>query len=86
MIVDNIIDLDILQTKIHPNPTKEFLNIELKKGLAASVSLKDFNGKTVLTKVINDEDQIDIESLPDGVYLLLIETELGSWIERVVKM
>ena len=86
LIVDNIEDISVLEIKIYPNPTKELLNVELQNEINASISLMDCNGKLVLSKIINQVDQIEMANLPNGVYLLSIQTGSSYWLERVIKL
>jgi len=48
--------------------------------------LRDYTGKSVLTKVVKQENQLDISDLPNGVYMIEIKTSGGIWIEKVLKI
>jgi hypothetical protein len=64
----------------YPNPTKDFLHIELTNELSGKIT--DLTGKTLMT--INTKD-IDISSLPAGIYLLDITSEDKHHISKIVK-
>jgi hypothetical protein len=68
--VDNI---DI-KTKVYPNPTTNFLIVELEKNVNADILVYDINGKLVLKDKLNDENQkqFDFSFLKQGNYLLHI--------------
>lgn len=63
--------------KIYPNPTQDYLTIELDKGKIKHLYITDMSGKVVLrkSKVINH--QIDVSHLDVGNYVLIVETEEG---------
>ncbi len=61
--------------KFYPNPASTSLQIETTQ--VGTYSLIDYMGKIVLTgKLINGENQLDISSLPNGMYLLQINNTI----------
>jgi len=68
-----VINLDI-KTKIYPNPTTNFIIIELEKNVNAELLVYDINGKIVIKDKLNDErqKQLDFSFLKQGNYLLHI--------------
>lgn len=69
--------------RLYPNPTRGILYIDCPVPFIAEV--KDVVGKTVLSQIA--ASQVDLSSLPDGIYLLLLQNPDGSLItkQRVVK-
>jgi hypothetical protein len=67
-----IVENDIENILMYPNPTKDILNF---KGLTASVSIYilDVFGKKVASRTIENNDTIDVSNLPSGIYLVHIE-------------
>jgi hypothetical protein len=65
----------IKDLKIYPNPTQDYLIIELDKGRIQYLKITDMSGRVVLqqSKVINN--QIDISHLALGTYILTLEDE-----------
>jgi hypothetical protein len=49
------------------------------------IIIRDLNGKTHLTKQINSNDKININSLSKGVYLIEINTNEGSILKKIIK-
>ena len=68
-----VVNIDI-QTKVYPNPTTNFLIIELEKNVNADILVYDINGKLVIKDRLNDEQQkqLDFGFLTQGNYLLHI--------------
>jgi len=63
--------------KIYPNPTSEFLNIQIQKPISNLViGIIDSSGKKILTtKFTNEDNGIDISDLTPGIYILTCITE-----------
>ena len=68
-----VVNIDI-KTKVYPNPTTNFLIIELEKNVNADILVYDINGKIVIKDKLNDEQQkqLDFSFLNQGNYLLHI--------------
>ena len=70
-----------------PNPANKELNIKSESSNISSVKL--FNALGFVNyefKGVNDSRlTIDIEDLPNGVYYLNVQTEMGSLLKRVLK-
>ena len=68
-----VVNLDI-KTKIYPNPTTNFLIIELEKNVNAELLVYDINGKIVIKDKLNEEQkkQLDFSFLNQGNYFLHI--------------
>ncbi len=77
-------DNELLKTSVYPNPTKNYININDSplKNIKENKVL-DINGKVILK---TNQKQINLDFLPNGVYLLKIETETGETeIHKIVK-
>ena len=63
-----------IKTKIYPNPTTNFIIVELEKNVNADILVYDINGKIVIEDKLNDENQkqLDFSFLKQGNYLLNI--------------
>lgn len=69
---------------VYPNPTSDVFNIDLPKGVeVTSSSLVDVMGRTTGVQYING--QMDVSALAKGVYFLNIDTNQGSFTQKVVK-
>ena len=72
-ITTAVVNLDI-KTKIYPNPTTNFIIIELEKNVNAELLVYDINGKIVIKDKLRDEQkkQLDFSFLAQVNYLLHI--------------
>jgi hypothetical protein len=64
----------------YPNPTKDFLHIDLEKEFSGSIY--DITGKTLMN--VNTKD-VDVSSLSAGIYLLDITSEGKHYVSKIVK-
>lgn len=76
--------------EVYPNPAKDVLNISLK-GEAMNnmvVQLYGANGKLVLERAVDNSKQIqlDMSSLPKGIYMLKVNSEEGVTARQITKM
>jgi len=72
---------------IYPNPFSSILNLSFPEGtLPSVVSILNSDGKRVYTSVFNArESQIDLSSLPSGLYIVSIQNNSGSTLRKIVK-
>jgi len=72
------------QLKIHPNPTNSFIHIQ---GLQeeAKVIIQHINGQVIKT-VTTTDGQVDINELPNGLYIFEIQNKLLVERHKVLKI
>ncbi len=77
-------ETEINSTKIYPNPASDFLQID---NLTEKTKLEVFSmdGKLHQTKVVYGNTTINIENLPDALYLVKIQTDSGVLIKKFLK-
>jgi polyhydroxybutyrate depolymerase len=66
---------------IYPNPANDLVTIEAEEFVSTSVL--DINGRTIMS---SEKRQIDISALSKGVYSIIIFTEKGKAVKKLVKM
>lgn len=75
-------------SKIFPNPTRDFVNVDLKKENKVTYLLTDLKGKTLLNgQLASIQNKIDLSEYPDGTYILTlvnIETK-EKYSSRIIK-
>ena len=60
-------------SKVYPNPTTDFVNIELQQKNKITYQLTDLNGKTVLQGQFTDtKNKIDLSGQTAGVFYLTL--------------
>ena len=64
--------------KKYPNPTQDWLTVELKESQLKSIKITDMTGKIVLEQHNLVNNQLDISRLSLGVYILSIEDKEGN--------
>ena len=80
-LAENSISNDL---KIYPNPTRGPLFIEIAEQELQQVELFDLPGKTLLNSH-DKTNQLDISSLPAGVYVLKVTTVNGIATKKIIK-
>jgi len=73
--------LDATKVSIYPNPTSDHLNIKTN-AVITSIEMFDLLGKSVLQS--SGAEQIKVNHLPAGVYMLRINTEQGKLTKKVI--
>ena len=77
-----------IKTKIYPNPTTNFIIVELEKNVNADIKVYDINGKIVIEDKLNDENekQLDFSFLKQGNYLLHINISDKQSVYKIQKI
>jgi hypothetical protein len=75
-----------LFVSIVPNPTNGLFSIQCSEGSAIALTVRDVQGKTVLTGAgIVSGQSIDLSAVENGVYFLQISSANGTAVQRIVK-
>ena len=70
--------------QIYPNPTTDFINISSKEKINTA-EIYDINGRMLL-KTNKIDDEISLENLNSGIYLILLQLENGKTeIQKIIK-
>ena len=78
IIIDNSVG-------IYPNPTKDVVNVKANSTIT-SIEVYDAQGRIVQKKISNAENEVvDVSNVTKGIYFLMIKTELGQKVEKLVK-
>ena len=81
--IDELIDLKVT---LFPNPTSDALSIQFSDEIEGELILRDYTGKVILTQILKQDNQLDMNGLPNGLYMVELKTENGTWIERITKI
>lgn len=74
------------ELKIYPNPTNSIINIDSKNMIVKKLSLVDLNGRILeLENSFENQAEINISNLKNGIYLMEIKTEKGVIFKKVIK-
>ena len=87
--VENVLGIGtnpLLNSSVYPNPTKGIVNVAIPALTDnATINLYDIQGRKILSKETNQVyTTFGIENLQDGIYLINIETDLGSITKKIV--
>lgn len=72
-----------VKANIYPNPTKDVVNIECE-GMT-NIKVFSMDGKLVKVFGVNGS-QCKIDDLESGIYLIMIETDRGASLKKIVKL
>lgn len=77
---------DILASNfnIYPNPAKDFINIKSSSAAISSVKIYDLLGKQVRAEDNLQNSKIDVSDIASGIYLMKINSNLGSLTRKIV--
>lgn len=73
---------------VAPNPTDGVFVVQLPEGVIDQtiLTLWDTNGKLLKTMTVQKQSiNLDLSIFPTGIYMIRLENEQGTWIEKVVK-
>lgn len=76
--------LRVVEGRIFPNPAENYINVEVA-GEMQAITIFDMMGKVVLQDLNPTNTQIDISAVPNGTYLLVVETMDGFFKAKLVK-
>jgi len=83
----NVSDLNLSEIVVYPNPTSKNLTIKLPTNSYnnGKFSLVDLQGRTILTKEINQtEESLLLDYLSEGIYLLTISVDNQKITKKIV--
>jgi uncharacterized delta-60 repeat protein len=77
------IDIDenhqVLDLKIYPNPSSEWVSIKRNENIRTlKVQVYNLYGKLLNEEMLEGEDRLKVEHLPDGLYILRIQNSSGA--------
>ncbi len=70
------------QILAYPNPFESLLNVRINQAGLVNIFLIDLQGKVL---VQTHEPRVDTREIPNGVYILRVETAQGLYLQKVVK-
>jgi hypothetical protein len=70
-LTTSVIEINNTLINIYPNPTSGTIYLDYNSNLHLQIKIFDYKGKLVLSQ--KDTQQINVHTLPDGIYLLELE-------------
>ena len=72
---NNVKDINALPVSIFPNPTQNELNIHATSNSTMNVMIADISGKTIMNvSELAPRSNINVESLPNGLYFITVQS------------
>ncbi len=69
---------------VYPNPANDVLNIKANSSIR-SIEIYDVQGRIILKKILDVENEtIDVSGLNKGIYFMMVKTQKGQKVEKVV--
>ena len=81
----NVEDFNIASVKIHPNPVKNTLTIDLKSDVSTSIDIFDILGKRVLKHTISKTSNLNVQNLNSGIYIVKITQGNSTVTKKLIK-
>jgi hypothetical protein len=75
---------EIISTSVYPNPAADKINIQLGDLTNVNAELIDITGKVVLSKILNNNSEINVNEISRGVYSLRLTHEKNVQTVQVV--
>ena len=76
----------LLSVNVAPNPTSGLLTVFVGNASEGTITINSLEGKLMIEQSINKtETELDLSSLPMGVYMLVINANNGTAVKRIVK-
>lgn len=78
---------DFSQLSLFPNPTADFLYLQLPKGIAGPIALRlfDVQGRLLRHETIDTGQRVNVEGLPSGSYLIKVMIDEVLYMGKFVK-
>ena len=81
---------DILSDKttatIYPNPVKDIMKVDVKNADISFIEIYNLTGNRVLTKKVDQgTTNLDVSSLPQGIYIVSFKGSGGTYNRKFIK-
>lgn len=86
---NSIADLELMNSlSVYPNPSNGLVNISLTSNQDVTLSLINTAGQELINKTYTVagqfNEQLDLQALPKGIYIIKLSTNNGNAIQRIV--
>ncbi|WP_306350505.1 kelch repeat-containing protein [Flavobacterium sp. '19STA2R22 D10 B1'] len=82
-VIDHPEIMNSKKMKLYPNPSDSFITIEIADTIK-SVLLYELNGREVINQNGTDK-KLDISSLNSGIYIVKVNTNNATYIDKIIK-
>lgn len=79
-------NLEELGISIYPNPTNGILKLNFAGNQVQKLNVSDITGKTVFEKTnVQQNETIDLSGFANGIYIIILETENGTFSSKIMR-
>jgi len=78
-------EFDTINVKLHPNPVKNSLTVDLKYEVDTNIEIYDILGKRVFKSTFNKTKTLNLQALKSGVYIVRISQNNTTISKKLVK-
>jgi hypothetical protein len=72
--------------RIYPNPTNGILKFDFSENNVKNIEITDITGKTVFEKVnVEQNELVDLSGFSNGIYIVILRTDKGSFSSKIIK-
>ncbi len=82
----NVVDVSYSGISIYPNPTNGVVNFDFTDHKVQKYTISDIIGKQIIEKTdIQQNERIDFSNFQNGIYIINIQTDKGTFTTEIVK-
>ena len=78
-------EFNIESIKLHPNPVKNNLTVDLKLNIDTTIEIFDILGKSVYRNTLNKTGTINLQALKTGIYIVKISQNNATTTKKLIK-
>ncbi|MFK7948380.1 MAG: T9SS type A sorting domain-containing protein [Saprospiraceae bacterium] len=86
VFTNQIVQPETLAISLFPNPTRDFITLSFEEVIYGKVDIQIINsiGQIIQTQTLNNvnqQERIDLNNLPKGMYFCQVQSEKGNWVQ-----
>ncbi|WP_179334462.1 endonuclease [Winogradskyella costae] len=81
----SVADYNLDNLKLHPNPVKNMLTVDLKSDVSTSIEIFDILGKRVLKHATSKTTELNLQNLKTGIYIIKITQGNSTVTKKLMK-
>lgn len=72
--------------RVYPNPTNDFIFLELREAGSGQASIYNSGGELLLSRKLTSNERLDVSELPQGFYVLKVDLNGKFFRRKIVKL
>ncbi len=78
--------LESFAARLYPNPTADYIQVELSHGEEALVQLFDLNNRLISSQKVSGKQTLDVTTLKEGTHLVIIQYNNNLVVKKLLKI